>query len=94
MAFEDLLKDNSFPLDNKNYFNVIITDLKLNQLYPLQFRWKYEDGSFSTWSAVKAITTPGPTTPDQPDLRSTDVVGKPGFSEVTWNGHNAASSVC
>jgi hypothetical protein len=91
MAFEDLLKDSSFPLDNKNYFNVIITDLKLNQFYPLQFRWKYEDGSFSTWSAVKAITTPGPTTPDQPDLRSTDVVGKPGFIEVTWNGNNAAS---
>ncbi len=91
MAFEDLLKDSSFPLDNKNYFNVIITDLKLNQLYPLQFRWKYEDGSFSTWSAVKAITTPGPTVPDQPDLRSTDVVGKPGFIEVTWNGNNAAS---
>jgi hypothetical protein len=91
MAFEDLLKDSSFPLDNKNYFNVIITDLKLNQLYPLQFRWKYEDGSFSTWSAVKAITTPGPTVPDQPDLRSTDVIGKPGFIEVTWNGNNAAS---
>ena len=91
MAFEDLLKDSSSPLDNKNYFNLTITDLKLNQSYPLQFRWKYEDGSFGPWSAVKNILTPGPSVPDQPDLSLSDVSGEAGFIKVTWNGNNAAS---
>jgi hypothetical protein len=86
MAFEDLLKDSSFPLDNKNYFNLTITDLNISTLFPLQFRWKYEDGSFGPWSAVKSITTPGESFPNVPS--NLTVVGGAGFLTVTWDGNN------
>ena len=87
MAFEDLLKDSSFPLDNKNYFNLTITDLNISTLFPLQFRWKYEDGSFGPWSAVKSITTPGESFPNVPS--NLTVVGGAGLLTVTWDGNNS-----
>ena len=44
MAYQDLLKDTSKPdPSNNNYFLVTITDLEVNQSYPIQFRWKYND---------------------------------------------------
>jgi hypothetical protein len=87
MAFEDLLKDSSFPLDNKNYFNLTITDLSISTFFPIQFRWKYEDGSFGPWSAVKSITTPGESFPNVPS--NLTVVGGAGFLTVTWDGNNS-----
>ena len=90
MAYEDLLKDSSYPLDNKNYFNLTITDLTISTLYPLQFRWKYEDGSFGPWSAVKSITTPGESFPNVPS--NLTVVGGAGFLTVTWDGNNSTGS--
>jgi len=92
MAYEDLLKDSSSPLDNKNYFNLTITDLNLNESYPIQFRWKYEDGSFGPWSAVKVITTPGATVPPEADLPAQNVVGGAGFIKVTWNGNSVGGA--
>ena len=89
MAYEDLLKDSSFPLDNKNYFNLTITDLNISTLYPLEFRWKYEDGSFGPWSAVKSITTPAETAPSTPNLGVSDVVGGNGYIKITWNGNDS-----
>jgi len=90
-VYQDLLKDSSTSLDNNNYFNVTITDLNMNETYPLQFRWKYSDGTFSPWGATKQIVTPGPSVPGEPYLGSSDVSGEPGFIKVTWNGNNAAS---
>ena len=89
MAFEDLLKDSSYPLDNKNYFNLTITDLKLNETYPLQFRWKYEDGTFGPWSVVKSFTTVGPTVPADPNLPIGNVIGGAGLIKVIWDGNAA-----
>jgi hypothetical protein len=90
MALEDLLKDTSKPdPDNKNYFLVTITDLKLNQTYPVQFRWKYNDGTFGIWSTVRNMTTPGPTVPNEPELRTTDIVGGAGFIKITWSGKDS-----
>jgi hypothetical protein len=87
-VYQDLLKDSSTSLDNNNYFNLTITDLNMNETYPLQFRWKYSDGTFSSWGATKIITTPGPTIPPEADLPVGNVVGGAGFIKVIWNGNS------
>lgn len=91
MAYEDLLKDSSSPLDNKNYFNLTITDLNISTLYPLQFRWKYEDGTFGPWSVVKSITTPGESFPNVPSTL-TVANNTPGYLQVTWDGNTATGA--
>lgn len=88
MAYEDLLKDNSVAVENGNYFILTVTDLELNENYPIQFRWKYQDGSYGLWSASKLLTTPGETLPGSPNLSLTDVVGGDGFIKITWNGND------
>lgn len=93
-AYQDLLKDSSkIDPGDKNYFIVTITDLDINNTYPLQFRWKREGGAFSTWSATKIITTPGESVPGEPALLSGNVTGEPGLIKVTWNGTDAAGKI-
>jgi hypothetical protein len=87
-AYQDLLKDNSVAVENGNYFIVTVTDLELNENYPIQFRWKYQDGTSGLWSASKLLTTPGETLPGSPNLSLTDVVGDDGFIKITWNGND------
>ena len=90
-AYQDLLKDSSkVDPGDKNYFIVTITDLDVNNTYPLQFRWKREGGAFSVWSAAKIITTPGESVPGEPSLPAGSVTGEPGLIKVTWNGTDAA----
>jgi len=88
MAYEDLLKDSSSPLDNKNYFNLTITDLNISTIYPLQFRWKYEDGTFGPWSVVKTISVPAESFPNVPSTL-TVTNNTPGYLEITWNGNTS-----
>jgi len=93
-AYQDLLKDSSkVDPGDKNYFIVTITDLDVNDTYPLQFRWKREGGSFSAWSATKAITTPGESVPGEPSLPEGSVTGEPGLIRVTWSGTDAAGKI-
>jgi len=90
-AYQDLLKDSSkVDPGDKNYFIVTITDLDVNNTYPLQFRWKREGGAFSVWSSTKIITTPGESVPGEPSLPAGSVTGEPGLIKVTWNGTDAA----
>jgi hypothetical protein len=91
MAYEDLLKDTSAvaPNDN-NKFIVTILDLEVDKVYPVQFRWKYKDGTFGKWSVVKALQTPGEQVPGTPSQLT--VVGGAGFMTVTWNGKNSAGA--
>jgi hypothetical protein len=64
MAYEDL-QDSSKPWpDDNNYFKVTVLDLDVNTLYPLQFRWQYEDQSYGIWSSTKEITTPNIVVPE------------------------------
>jgi hypothetical protein len=88
MAYEDLLKDTSrVDSSDNNYFLVTITDIDVNQSYPIQFRWKYNDGTFSPWSAVRVITTPGESDPNTPKFTDSNVdVTTPGFIKITWDG--------
>lgn len=90
-AYQDLLKDSSkVDPGDKNYFIVTITDLDVNNTYPLQFRWKREGGAFSVWSSTKIITTPGESVPGEPALPAGSVTGEPGLIRVIWNGTDAA----
>ena len=93
MAYEDLLKDTSAVApDDNNKFIVTILDLDLSTTYPIQFRWKYKDGTFGKWSTSKLLTTPGESFPDTPGFSQTDVVGGPEYIKVTWGGLNAAGN--
>jgi hypothetical protein len=93
-SYQDLLKDSSkVDPGDKNYFIVTITDLDVNDTYPLQFRWKREGGSFSAWSATKAITTPGESVPGEPSLPEGSVTGEPGLIRVTWSGTDASGKI-
>ncbi len=88
MSYQDLLKDTSKPdSSDNNYFIVTITDLDINQSSPIQFRWKYTDGTFSSWSAVRVISTPGESSPNTPKFVASNVdVSTPGFLKITWDG--------
>jgi hypothetical protein len=90
MAYQDLLKDTSIAVENNNYFIVTIADLDLNTTYPIQFRWKFKDGTFGIWGATKIITTTGEIVPGRPNLGVSDVVGDKGFIKVTWNGNDSS----
>ena len=90
MSYQDLLKDTSKPdPSNSNYFLVTVTDLEANNSYPIQFRWKYNDGTFSPWSAVRVVTTPGESSPNTPRFAATNVdTTTPGFLKITWDGNS------
>jgi hypothetical protein len=90
MAYEDLIKDTSQSFEDGNYFIVTITDLDVNQPYPVQFRWKNKDGTFSIWGAARTLSTPGESDPATPRLQSANVVGGAGFLTVTWDGKNSS----
>ena len=53
----DDLRDTSQPDTDKNYFKIVIPDLNPGEIYPIQFRWQYEDKTYSDWSASKSFTT-------------------------------------
>ena len=90
MAYEDLLKDDSVGFDNNSYFLVTITDLNISTSYPLQFRWKYDDGSYGVWSNSKTITTPGESFPNIPSTLT--VVGGAGILTITWDGKDGSGN--
>lgn len=84
--YEDLLQDSSESFEDGNYFLVTITELELEQEYPVEFRWKFKDGSFGQWGPVKTLNSQSKTTPVAPNLDSADVEGGAGFIKVTWGG--------
>ena len=91
MTYQDLLKDTSAVApDDNNKFIVTITDLEVSTVYPTQFRWKYKDGTFGKWSVVRALQTPGESTPATPSALT--AVGGAGFITVTWDGKDSSGS--
>lgn len=88
--YQDLLQDVSESFEDGNYFLVTITELELGTTYPLQFQWKYKDGTVGKdWSAVYNIVTPFKTAPGTPQFLSGNVVGGAGFITVEWNGKDS-----
>lgn len=92
MAYEDLLKDTSVADPSKDYFTLTITDLNPNTSYPIQLRWKYKDGTFGNWSAVKRLDAKT-VAPKPSELPSTPTV-KPvvGAIELAWNGKTSTGA--
>lgn len=90
MAYEDLLKDTSVADSSGNFFLVTITDLDISKTYPIQFRWKKSDQTFGPWSVVRAITTPGESTPNKPSNLS--VSAGAGLMTVTWDGKDSSGN--
>ena len=91
--YQDLLKDTSKPWpDNKDYFELAITDLNPGTTYPLQFKWVFSDNRVNEeWSAVKNITTPAETI-NTPQFESTDLTVD-GFNMiVNWSGNDSAGN--
>lgn len=86
MAYEDLLKDTSVADPSNNYFTLTITDLNPNTNYPIQLRWKYKDGTFSNWGAVKRL--PAKTViPAPPSLPSVPTLKRVvGAIQISWDG--------
>jgi hypothetical protein len=89
--YEDLLQDSSESFEDGNYFLVTITELELEQEYPVEFRWKFKDGSFGQWGPVKTLNSQAKTVPVAPDLNSADVEGLPGFIKVSWEGFSGGT---
>lgn len=83
MAYEDLLKDTSASFEDGNYFVVTVPDLTPGTIYPLEFRWKYKDGTFSEWGCVKTITAASESIPKKPGLTATYFQG---IITVAWDG--------
>lgn len=84
----DLLKDVNKPITNTDYFDIVITDLKPDTEYKVQFAWVYENDSRSDYSATYTFNTDPETAPDVPSQPT--VTAGPGLINVTWNGNKAA----
>ena len=92
MAYQDLLKDTSEIKEDGNYFLVTVTDLEPAKVYPIQFRWQYKDKTFSEWSSVKKLITPGESNVPVPQIFSGDVIGGPGKILIYWNGKDSTGA--
>ena len=92
MAYQDLLKDTSEIKEDGNYFLVTVTDLEPAETYPIQFRWQYKDKTFSEWSSVKKLITPGESNVPVPQIFSGDVIGAPGKILIYWNGKDSTGA--
>jgi len=66
----DLLNDASQIQDDKDYIDVVLTDLNLDTDYNIQFAWVYEDKTVSGYSAVFEVTTSGVSVPNVANISS------------------------
>jgi hypothetical protein len=66
----DLLNDVSQIQDDKDYIDVVLTDLNLDTEYKMQFAWVYEDKTISDYSSVFEVTTPGVSVPNVANISS------------------------
>ena len=92
MAYQDLLKDTSEIKEDGNYFLVTVTDLEPAEIYPIQFRWQYKDKTFSEWSSVKKLTTPGESDVPVPQIFTGDFKTGPGKIVIYWNGKDSTGA--
>lgn len=90
MAYEDLrkeLNDTSESFEDGDYFVVTIEDLDPGRIYPLQFKWKYKDGTVGkNWSAAYNLILGSEAVPGAPGVTANG--DTPGMITITWNGEN------
>ena len=56
------------PDVNKDYFDIQVTGLKVDQTYSFQFQWIYEDGEVSNWSPGYQLATATENVPSAPSV--------------------------
>ena len=90
-GYQDLLKDTSKPdPSDKNAFLVTIDDLNPALGYPLEFKWKFKDGSFGKdWSNVYTLVLGNEPPLFPPHFASINVSGGSGYISVTWDGKDS-----
>jgi hypothetical protein len=74
----DILQDLSLStqtIQNKDYFNLAIKNLKLSKTYAIQFQWVYEDGTVGQWSPSYVVTTSNESAPAVPTNASVPSTG-------------------
>jgi hypothetical protein len=87
MAVNDLNIDQT---TDKDYILLTIKDLSPGQTYPIQFRWKYNDGTFGQWSPARTITPPSESPPGTPNVTVSGAT--PGMITVSWDGKDTAGN--
>jgi hypothetical protein len=82
----DLLNDASQIQDNKDYIDVVLTDLNLDTEYKMQFAWVYEDKTISDYSDVFSVTTLAEETLKRPQFLESDLTTQLNALIVNWSG--------
>jgi hypothetical protein len=82
----DLLNDASQIQDNKDYIDVVLTDLNLDTEYKMQFAWVYEDKTISDYSDVFSVTTLAEETLKRPQFLESDLTTSLNALIVNWSG--------
>jgi hypothetical protein len=88
----DDLRDTSQPDTDKNYFKIVITDLNPGEVYPIQFRWQYEDKTYSDWSASKSFTAASEVALNAPQFLSGDLSADGSALVIKWSGFDSAGN--
>ena len=82
----DLLNDTSQIQDDKDYIDVVLTDLNLDTEYKMQFAWVYEDKTVSDYSDVFTVTTLAEAAFNKPEFLETDLSSDLNALIVKWSG--------
>ena len=87
---KDLIKSSNKTITNTDYYDVQLTNLKVNKDYVVQLRWAYDDGTFGDYSTTYSLKT---TEEDEPAIPSTPIlVAGAGFFTVKWDGKDSSGN--
>lgn len=75
---------------NKNYYDVKVPNLKIDQNYVFQFQWVFEDGTTSPWSPGYNFHTITEGQPLKPNIAAS---GGAGFITVAWDGKSGSATI-
>lgn len=85
MAYEDL-DDFSVGNAGSDTFDVVIPDLDPGKSFPVQFAWKYKDGSTGLYSTSYILNTPQIARPESTNIVAQWVANDRGVQlEITWD---------
>ena len=87
---KDLIKSSNKTITNTDYYDVQLTNLKVNKDYVVQLRWAYDDGTFGDYSTTYSLKT---TEEDEPAIPSIPtLVAGDGFFTVKWDGKDSSGN--
>jgi hypothetical protein len=86
---KDLIKSSNKTITNTDYYDVQLTNLKVNKDYVVQLRWAYDDGTFGDYSTTYSLKTADETDPSTPSAPI--LVAGNGYFTVKWDGKNSSN---